>query len=198
MNVGDIKQLIRQRCRLDPRLTEAYMLSYAREAVMNISTKRVLKKFYNAPLVDGQRTYTLPQYFLDVDYIEYGSSDDFTANFPVRLVKDADYAIIKEAPQTGGPEVQSLALYFPVDTAKTLRIHYSALLEDILAAVWAVNTTSLDDYMPRAACLSLIIYVAYQHKRNYQKDLLSRFDGEEFENAKLDLEQLYNERVEYP
>lgn len=200
MNVGNIKQLIRQRCRLDPRLTDAYMLEYAREAVMNISSGRVFKRNYDLVLVDGTATYDLRQFFIDIDFIEYGTADNFTHNSPLRLVKGIDYTITKDTTDTitGIVSMPKIHFTFMPDATKTIRIHYSALLEDILANTWSANSNTLDQYMQREACLALIIYVAYQHKRNYQKDMLSQFDKEEFENAKLDLERLYNERVENP
>lgn len=185
---------------MDPRLTDAYMLEYAREAVMNISNGRVFKRKYDVVLVDGTATYALALLCLDIDFIEYGTTEDFTHNSATRLVKGADYTITKDTTSTTTYAVSTpmIHLAFMPDATKTMRVHYTALLEDVLAADWASNTQNLDGYMQREACLALIIYVAYQHKRNYQKDMLSKVDGDEFENAKLDLERLYNERVENP
>jgi hypothetical protein len=200
MNVASIKQLIRQRCRLDPRLTDAYMLDYAREAVMNISGGKVFKQYADITVLQDIKTYELSQYLLTVDHIEYGTSDSYTNNTATRLVAGTDYEVSKDRSTTlpARQNRRDLHLFFQPSTDKIIRVHYSGLLEEILSANWAANTGSLDGFLPRESCLALIIYVAYQHKRNYQRDMLSKADGEEFENAKLDLEKLYNERVENP
>ena len=203
MNIGDFKQGVRFRCRLDPRLTDDYILNYVKQGLSVVSNLAKAFKYYadiTGPiLMAGTRRYQLPQGLLTVDFAEYGSTDDYTLNQQVKLSSERDFSVTKDYtdPLSLTIQVPFINLNFdPVDT-HILRVHYTAHLNDVLAVFWTVNTNSFDTLIPASAVQPLLEYCAYQHKKNYQKDQFSQMDKAELDMAIQDLSQVYNERTEF-
>ena len=199
MNIGQIKQAIRQRCRLDPVLTSNYIYNYVLQFLGEFSSHKVFKRQADITMIASTYEYALPRYIDDIDKIEYGSTDDFTNGAQILLLKNHDFEITRNTTDSTTNNVQDPYLKFKFLPAADYRarVHYNAYLDTFLSALWADDSETLDTVIPANATMSLIIYVSLEHKKNWQKDSLTAAEKEEHENAKWDIIQLMNERVEY-
>jgi len=198
MNVGEIKQGIRQRCRFDPILTDNYLLNYAIQALQRFAIKgEPFKATYDINPTSGTYKYQLPLSTINVESVEYGTSDDFDQMNMITLVDKTDYRITKDTTDGFG-NVQTIwiEMYFEPDTNKIIRVHYSGNISTILTTLWQDDTNILNGIIPEQAQQPLIEYIAYQHKKSYLKDSFSQMDAAELANAEEDLFKIYNERVE--
>ena len=201
MTIGQMKQAIRQKCRLDQRLTDAYMLISVIEGMSRISAgTRVMKREQTiaaGTFVSGTYNYALLTGTLSVEKVEYGTVADFADNQQETLDPIVDYKITKSYtdPTTLNVQQPYLILSFDPDATYMAKVYCSILIDDLLAAVWADDAAQLDTVVPRNAVLPLIEYVAQMHKKNWQGQPT---DKEDFANVEQDIAQAFNERVEYP
>ncbi|MCM8831091.1 MAG: hypothetical protein NC918_02730 [Candidatus Omnitrophica bacterium] len=201
MTIGDIKQAIRQRCRLDPRLTDAYMLNYIKQALAKFSMRGIpFKHTYTIDLqnfTSETKIFNLPFNFIHIDKIEIGTNEDFTNNRQTTL-SSKDYLILKthRNANTSFEEQPKLLLKNSYGKNYLIKIYYSAYIDDILDIAWNIDGGYVDNYIPYPAIQPLIEYVAYQHKKNYMKDAFTPQDYVELENLETDLYRIFNERVE--